>query len=202
MTPRKRPETRAEWERRRADFDPREPWEDTKFSALPNGQMHAYSFGFNVTAQMVEFDGRLRPVALAVTPLDTFPVQHFEPLTPRVLAGVPLVALETVANLPAFKQVMQMTSDEYDAEEAEDARFLEFDFDPAPLELPDEEPYPEYFWERVAARYLRLVIVDGVRNPAVWIAEEAEVEPATVRGWIARCRDKGLIAPGTRGRVG
>jgi hypothetical protein len=111
-------------------------------------------------------------------------------LTPRMLATAPLVEAETFANLP------------YEAWQIEDGDWDELPEAPQKLAVPNAKPYPRQFWEDVAATYIELVLVYGVRNPAVAIAENTGSPVATVRGWIAKCRQLGLIAKGSQGRVG
>jgi hypothetical protein len=70
------------------------------------------------------------------------------------------------------------------------------------IEVPDETPYPEEFWKSIARAYLGYVIGDGIRNPAVCIADEAGVPVKTARRWIAHCRSIGMLPKGKQGRAG
>jgi hypothetical protein len=137
-----------------------------------------------------EVEGRLRAwkveVSVAFNPADWS--EPWAAVTPRMLATAPLVAAETMANLPSERWWLEGRP--------------EIPQDPAELVVPDVRPYPMQFWEDVAARYIADVLWHGIRNPAVWIAEETGAPVATVRGWIAKCRELGLIAKGSQGRVG
>ena len=107
-----------------------------------------------------------------------------------MLATVPLERIEARANLPHIA---------YEVDKR--PGFAEL-ADPEPVVVPDVRPYPAQFWENVAANYIAEVLEYRKGNPAVQIAEEAGVPVPTVRGWIAKCRQLGLIAKGSQGRLG
>lgn len=67
-----------------------------------------------------------------------------------------------------------------------------------PLERPDGSD-PEAFYGRVAERYRALV--RDTSKPAMAIAEEANVPPATARRWINEARRRGLLPAGRQGRA-
>ncbi|MGW6444266.1 hypothetical protein [Lentzea sp. NPDC055074] len=56
------------------------------------------------------------------------------------------------------------------------------------------------FLETVARAY-RLAVLKGL-HPAPAIAELARVSPKTVRKWVAKARERGVLPPGRKGRVG
>jgi hypothetical protein len=114
-------------------------------------------------------------------------------VTPEMLATAtaPLIEAETLANRPESWEIGG-GGDFYAG--LPDA--------PNELVVPDTKPYPPKFWEDVAASYLNLVVAHHARNPAVLIANETGAPVATVRGWIAKCRQLGLIAKAKQGRVG
>lgn len=56
------------------------------------------------------------------------------------------------------------------------------------------------FLETVVTAY-RLAILKGL-HPAPTIAELAHVSPKTVRKWVAKARERGVLPRGRKGRVG
>jgi hypothetical protein len=86
---------------------------------------------------------------------------------------------------------------------------------PAPRERPVTEPETEEFpvidspaGRRITNEFLETVArayVLAIRKgmyPAPIIAELAQVSPKTVRKWIAKARERGIMPPGTQGKVG
>ena len=123
---------------------------------------------------------RVRELRLWAEPFDpTEPV-----VTPEALATAPLARVEAIANAP-----------ELHAQYAYGPRRTR-------IVVPDYVPYPDEFWERIAHRYTSYV-VHGRRSPAALIAEDAGGVPVpTVRGWIAHCRQIGMLRKGKQGRAG
>ncbi len=68
----------------------------------------------------------------------------------------------------------------------------------ARLQRPDGAD-PTSFYSQVAAAYRHYVTFSN--KPAVEIANEAGVPPATARRWINRARELGLLEKGQRGRA-
>ncbi len=56
-------------------------------------------------------------------------------------------------------------------------------------------------YKRIAERYQKLR-AQGVEAPAKVMAHEGSYNENTVRGWIRRCREMGLLPPGRPGRAG
>jgi hypothetical protein len=169
----------------------REPWEGNLQLTARKGYFDlGTSKGYGtMRVHFRDVDGRLRPWKVEVSVTDANVA-----VTSRMLATAPLVEAEAAANLrPLTAKAATASSAKADLTVTRAVRSLV---------VPDIRPYPETFWQDVAAIYVRLVIVDGVTNPAVWIAEDTGVPIPTVRGWIAKCRELGLLAKGSQGRLG
>jgi hypothetical protein len=80
-----------------------------------------------------------------------------------------------------------------------------------PVIAPDAEEFPvieapagrritDEFLETVARAYA--IAVRKGHHPAPVIADLAQVAPKTVRKWIAKARERGIMPPGRQGRVG
>lgn len=70
-----------------------------------------------------------------------------------------------------------------------------------PRKRPGVRGHPREHYEKVAARYLELRRT-GEAAPAKAIADEWHYSENTVRGWVRRCRELGLLPPGRPGRAG
>jgi hypothetical protein len=138
-----------------------------------------------------KIDGRLRVRKVVVEIIDD-PANADVAVTQRMLATAPLVAAEAAANAVSLQGSAGGRA----------AGTATLTVTRAQLVVPDVRPYPDQFWEDVAATYIDLVLVRGVTNPAVAISERTGAPVPTVRGWIAKCRQLGLIAQGTQGRRG
>jgi hypothetical protein len=64
------------------------------------------------------------------------------------------------------------------------------------IHVPDEVPYPNSFYERVADAYGAAAAYSD--RPAVDIAEKSGVPVERVHGWIKGARKRGLLAPGRK----
>jgi hypothetical protein len=122
------------------------------------------------------------------------------PITPQVLAAAPLDRVEAAANIPHVAAILRMSQDEW--EQSDPPPTARIGGRRQQVVVPTERPYPATFWKSVADAYHQAVLIEGARDPAVRIADEAGVSVATVRDWIVRCRDRGLISAGQQGRVG
>jgi hypothetical protein len=175
-----------------------QPWAETNVETYAKrGYLDVGSDYGQMRIHLVpDSDGRLRTWKVEIwTDTKTSPALepqwwHGRFITKRLLATAPLVAAEASANLP------------YQAWRIRGGDTSELPAAPAKLVVPPSSPYPEQFWRDVAGRYMELVVLLGVRNPASCIAEDTGVSVATVRGWIARSRQLGLLAKGKQGSVG
>jgi hypothetical protein len=194
-----------------------EPWKGEALFGRDEGRIRVTTTnGYGVMA--VDFrnvDGRLRPWKVQVWAVD----EDWESwsdavkdkwahvaVTQRMLATAPLVEAEAAANLPSRRTDAVVTlGPAHISVRAQPLGVVtgELERTPPPeLVVPDVRPYPQTFWQDVADTYVHLVLVDGVTNPAVSIADDTGVPVPTVRGWIAKCRQLGLIAKGSQGRLG
>jgi hypothetical protein len=190
------------------ETQPKSPWDEVQWM-IRKGYIQLWGVNSDdpveMRAHVRRVDGRLRAWKVEIMVLTSAPEWPGEDketiersrdrlahnvITQRMLAAAPLVTAETIVNNP------------HEAWDIEGADLGELPTAPSKLVVPDAKPYPRQFWEDVAATYIKLVVVYGARNPAVAIAEETGAPVATVRGWIAKCRQLDLIAKGSQGRVG
>jgi hypothetical protein len=157
------------------------PWDDWDATTAEN-QVIVFNDHFELHVSLRDIEGRLRAERVEVVSLEP----AVDPVTPQVLLSTPLAIAETIANSSFVEYQIRKTR-------------------PAKREtvtVPVERPYPLTFWQSVAFAYNDFAIHAGKSNPAVLIAEEAGVPVATVRSWIARCRELGFLGKGSQGRVG
>jgi hypothetical protein len=138
------------------------------------------------------------------------------PISARTWRQVPFAEVEAYASNVDARQVLEMPSEIETAIVADLDRYFDetagngLDLDglpeppeprstDGPLEPPAGRLEPA-FLQRVAVAYGRAMAEK--RAPAPAIAEVVGVPVPTVRGWIARAREAGYLAPGRRGRVG
>jgi hypothetical protein len=70
-----------------------------------------------------------------------------------------------------------------------------------PQTRPGPKGHPADHYEQVAAAY-RQALVDHPRAPMKALAAQLHVSDATVRRWVQRARDKGLLGPSVPGKAG
>jgi hypothetical protein len=61
--------------------------------------------------------------------------------------------------------------------------------------------YPHEHYEQVAAAY-RQALTEAPRSPVKWLTEQLHASEPTVRRWVQRARDLGLLGASTPGRAG
>lgn len=66
---------------------------------------------------------------------------------------------------------------------------------------PGPTGHPREHFEGVAEAYRR-ALVESPRSPVKWLTQELHLSDATVRRWLRRCRDMGLLGESTPGRPG
>jgi hypothetical protein len=72
---------------------------------------------------------------------------------------------------------------------------------PGPQARPGPKGHPSEHYERVAVAY-REALVAHPRAPMKALAEQLHYSDATVRRWVQRARDKGLLGPSIPGKAG
>jgi transposase-like protein len=70
-----------------------------------------------------------------------------------------------------------------------------------PQARPGPKGHPPEHYERVAAAY-RQALISHPRSPMRALAEQLHASDATVRRWVQRARDKGLLGPSVPGKAG
>jgi len=70
-----------------------------------------------------------------------------------------------------------------------------------PRVRPGPRGHPRSHFEEVAAAY-RAAIGRGVRSPVAALKRELNASEPTVRRWLQRCRDMGLLEPAPPGKAG
>jgi hypothetical protein len=161
-------------------------------------------------------EGRLVATGLIVGPTDS------GELTARSLRAIPLAQIITVlAGLIAQYQddpedipgvVWEASPDEvsrgarrksYRSFEAliSDLVLARADRYEGPRARPGPKGHPPEHYERVAAAY-REALIASPRAPMKALAKQLHASDATVRRWVQRARDKGLLGPSMPGKAG
>jgi len=95
------------------------------------------------------------------------------------------------SGVPRVKRAPQRTDAQYTGQPSDDA---------TPLSAP-QGPLTDHFLQDVGSAYTALV-ARGERRPAPVLAAQAGVSVHAVRKWIYTARQRGIMPPGHRGRVG
>jgi hypothetical protein len=133
-----------------------------------------------------------------------------DPVDSTVVKALPTGRLESLANVPWFRDLLAQTDAKADplAEALEAALSGQHFGMPGgpverrprgPLHRPDGSD-PDGFYGDVAVAYNEAL--ERTSAPATVLATEAGVPVPTVRRWIAEARRRGLLGPGRKGRAG
>src|SRR5207245_2803072 len=66
---------------------------------------------------------------------------------------------------------------------------------------PGPKGHPRAFFEELARLYRR-ALEEAPSTPVKWLALEVKTPESTVRRWLQRCRDMGLLGPSMPGKSG
>ena len=133
-------------------------------------------------------DGRLVCTGLALGGLDGDAAASEEPepeITARDLRAIPLSQLLAGGGKELVGGLLGLTATDFSGLRAR----------------PGPTGHPREHFEGVAEAYRR-ALVESPRSPVKWVSQELHYSDATVRRWLRRCRDMGLLGESTPGRPG
>jgi Homeodomain-like domain len=152
-------------------------------------------------------DGRLICTGLLLANLDIPAIYDPPPGAPEWFRSERVeVTARSLRELPLPDLLGSITALRDHPEAREQAFFREIfrlaDNLPAlPRRRPGPKGYPRSHFEQVAEEY-RVVLALEPRAPVKALAKRLQYSEATVRRWVQRARDMGLLGPSTPGRAG
>jgi len=137
------------------------------------------------------------PEEVRITGVIYLPGRPGDPITSHLLRELPTARIEAAINKRLFAMKRTLTLAGGKIILPSGRRVSERDL-LKPLGDPKKTPD---FYELVALQHGRL-LNDGDQNPAATMSEINGVALSTAQGWVTKARDRGLLPPGRRGRVG
>jgi hypothetical protein len=149
-------------------------------------------------------DGRLIITGLLIANLDIPPV--YDDAAPEWFRSKPVeITSRSLRDLPLAELLGSVDALRDDPEGKALFRRLFALADDLPPTFPRRRPgpkgHPREHFEQVAQAY-RIALARAPRAPVKTLAEQMNASDATVRRWIQRARDMGLLGPSTPGKAG